>query len=122
MAQNKPNDDGSPNSKMLTPRKNFETNHLTNGMNPWYHENDRLMEEYLSIRQGKESDRLSVPKRTNSKWDDQVAYVKNANNMMNSSHLENYNTCKKQVRTEKVSRNLKKRNKTEMGHNKKMDF
>ena len=51
LRHNKPKEDGSPNPKMMTPKKNFETNCMQNGMNPWYHENDRLVEEFLAVHQ-----------------------------------------------------------------------
>lgn len=49
MKINSPNKDGSVNKTMISPRKNFEKNLLSNGMNLWYSEKERKVEEITSV-------------------------------------------------------------------------
>jgi len=46
---NSPNKDGSINKNFISPRKNFEKNLLSNGMNPWFSEKERKVEELTSV-------------------------------------------------------------------------
>ena len=80
MKINSPNKDGSINKNFISPRKNFEKNLLSNGMNPWYTEKERKVEELTSVLQNRASERLAVPRRVQAKWDDQVSGVKNIMN------------------------------------------
>ena len=48
MKINSPNKDGSINKNFISPRKNFERNMCSNGMNPWFCEKERKVEELTS--------------------------------------------------------------------------
>lgn len=74
----------TPTSPMMA-SKGFATNDCRNGQNLWFHEKDRMIDNFTSQVQKDQSDRLSLPRRVAQKWDENIKFFEDVRASSNLS-------------------------------------